>query len=206
MRRILLVKTSSLGDVVHNLPVVCDLQAHLPDIEVDWAVEDQFASIPALHPGVSQVIPVEPRRWRRSLGSSATWKEIGDLRSAFRARDYDCVVDTQGLIKSAIIARLAPGRRYGLDWSSAREPLRPFYHRTFHVSWSLHAVERNRQLAARAWATLSHRLQTTELRCPLRRCAPTTRISFAGESVCRVTSRDQRASQALARTSVGQAR
>ena len=54
------------------------------------------------------------------------------------------------LIKSALIARLAPGRRYGLDWSSAREPLRPFYHRTFRVSWNLHAVERNRQLAAQA--------------------------------------------------------
>ena len=150
MRRILLVKTSSLGDVVHNLPVASDLRSRYPDLEIDWAVEEGFADIPHLHPAVSRVIPVAPRRWRRSLADRATWREIGALRQVLRSRGYDVVIDTQGLLKSALIARLSPGRRFGLDWSSSREPLRPFYHRTFHVSWSLHAVERNRQLAAKA--------------------------------------------------------
>jgi heptosyltransferase I len=150
MRRILLVKTSSLGDVVHNLPVATDLRAHFPEAQIDWAVEASLAELPALHPAVSQVIGVEPRRWRRSLYSPGTWREIASLRTLLRQHAYDVVIDTQGLLKSALIARLAPGQRYGLDWASAREPLRMFYHRTFSVSWQLHAVERNRQLAAQA--------------------------------------------------------
>ena len=148
MRRILLVKTSSLGDVVHNLPVATDLRAQFADVEIDWAVEETFADIPALHPAISQIIRVAPRRWRRTIASSATWREVSALRATLHARNYDTVIDTQGLIKSALIARLAPGRRFGLDWVSAREPLWPFYDRTLRVSWALHAVERNRQLAA----------------------------------------------------------
>jgi heptosyltransferase-1 len=150
MRRILLIKTSSLGDVVHNLPVASDVWAHCSGVEIDWAVEESLSDIPALHPAVSNVIRVAPRRWRRTIASPATWREVSELRRTLRARDYDAVIDTQGLIKSALIARLAPGRRFGLDLASAREPLRPFYDRTFGVSWALHAVERNRQLAAKA--------------------------------------------------------
>ena len=150
MHRILLVKTSSLGDVVHNLPVVSDLRAQFPDAEIDWAVERMFAEIPELHGGVSRVIAVEPRRWRRRLFAADTWREIRTARAQLQARNYDAVVDTQGLIKSALVACMAPGRRYGLDWSSSREPLRPFYHRTFRVAWDLHAVDRNRRLVAQA--------------------------------------------------------
>ena len=150
MRRILLVKTSSLGDVVHNLPVATDVRAHCSGVEIDWAVEESFADIPALHPAVSQVVLVAPRRWRRTIASPTTWREVSELRRTLHARNYDAVIDTQGLIKSALIARLAPGRRFGLDLASAREPLRPFYDRTFGISWTLHAVERNRQLAAKA--------------------------------------------------------
>jgi heptosyltransferase-1 len=150
MRRILLVKTSSLGDVVHNLPVATDLRTHYPGVEIDWAVEEDFGDIPALHRDVCQVIRVAPRRWRRAFAGRETWREIGQLRRTLLGRGYDVVIDTQGLIKSALIARLAPGRRFGLDWVSAREPLWPFYHQTFRVSWAVHAVERNRQLAARA--------------------------------------------------------
>lgn len=150
MRRILLVKTSSLGDVVHNLPVASDLRRRYPAVEIDWAVEESFTDIPALHPAVSQVVPVAARRWRRSMTSAQTWHEIRALRRRLHARGYDAVIDTQGLIKSALIARLAPGERFGLDWRSSREPLWLFYDRTFSVSWSLHAVERNRLLVAKA--------------------------------------------------------
>jgi len=150
MRRILLVKTSSLGDVVHNFPLASDLRAHFPEVEIDWAVEAHLAELPALHPAIARVIPVEPRRWRRSLLSTHTWREISALRELLRSRAYEAVIDTQGLVKSAFIARLAPGMRYGLDWASAREPLGLFYNRTFRVSWKVHAVERNRLLAAQA--------------------------------------------------------
>ena len=150
MHRILLVKTSSLGDVVHNLPVASDLSIHKPGVEIDWAVEESFSAIPALHPAVAQVIPIGLRRWRGALLDPETWREISRLHTLLQARAYDAVIDSQGLIKSALISRMAPGRRFGLDWISAREPLRPFFHRTIHVSWKLHAVERNRQLAAKA--------------------------------------------------------
>jgi heptosyltransferase-1 len=148
--RILLVKTSSLGDVVHNLPVASDIHHHFPDARIDWAVEESFAEIPRLHPAVANVIPVAPRRWRKSLLDRTTRVEIARLRARLAAGGYDFVIDTQGLIKSALIAWLAPGQRVGLDWVSSREPLRPFYHRTCRVPWGQHAVERNRQLAGLA--------------------------------------------------------
>ena len=150
MRKILLVKTSSLGDVVHNLPVVSDIRQAYPDGAVDWVVEQAFAAIPALHPGVRRVIGCELRRWRRSLLSAETRRAWRAFVGELRAERYDTIVDTQGLLKSALIARVARGRRVGLDWQSSREPLRPFYDAVHHIPWSLHAVERNRRLAAAA--------------------------------------------------------
>jgi heptosyltransferase-1 len=149
--RFLLVKTSSLGDVIHNLPVVTDLRAHSPDAAIDWVVEEGFADIARLHPGVRRVIPVALRRWRKSLASPATWREMRALRATLQAENYDLVIDTQGLMKSALITRMARGRRCGYAASSAREPLAArFYDATFEVPGSLHAVERNRRLAALA--------------------------------------------------------
>ena len=148
--RILLVKTSSLGDVVHNLPVASDLHARFPGARIDWAVEESFADIPRLHPAVGEVVPVALRRWRRTLLRRDTRQALAALRARLRRAGYDYVIDTQGLFKSAILSCLAPGRRIGLDWVSSREPLRPFYHRTYRVPWGQHAVVRNRQLAAEA--------------------------------------------------------
>ena len=150
MPRILLIKTSSLGDVVHNLPVVVDIVAALPGATIDWVVEEAFAAIPQLHPQVSRVLPVAVRRWRRALWNPAVWGELRAFVSTLRAQDYDAVIDTQGLIKSAWIARAARGMRHGLDRQSSREPLGFFYDRSHHVPWGQHAVERNRQLAAQA--------------------------------------------------------
>lgn len=150
MPRILLVKTSSLGDVVHNLPVASDIAAALPGSEIDWVVEEGFAAIPRLHPQVARVIPVALRRWRKGWLHSRTWQEIGRFREELRATRYDAVIDTQGLFKSALLARSAKGRSYGLDWASSREPLGVFYDHTFRVPRSAPAVERNRRLAASA--------------------------------------------------------
>ena len=147
--RILIVKTSSMGDVIHNLPVVVDIMEHYPDSQIEWMVEESFSSIPKMHPAVSSVIPVAIRRWRKSLLSRSTWHELSYLRSTLKSRKYDYIIDTQGLIKSALLTRLANGLICGFDWSSLREPLASmFYQRTFHVSKELHAVERNRTLVS----------------------------------------------------------
>lgn len=148
--RILLIKTSSLGDVVHNLPVVADIAAAMPDATIDWVVEEAFAAIPRLHPRLSRILPVAVRRWRRRLWSPAVWREARAFIRNLRDQHYDAVIDTQGLLKSAWIARAARGRRHGLDQPSSREPLGWFYDRTYPVSWHQHAVERNRSLVAHA--------------------------------------------------------
>ncbi|MEX0958190.1 MAG: lipopolysaccharide heptosyltransferase I [Burkholderiales bacterium] len=150
MNRILLVKTSSLGDVVHNLPVASDIAVNLPQAEIDWVVEEPFAPIPQLHGMVKRVIPVALRRWRKDLYSMRTWREIAAFRRRLSANRYDAIVDTQGLLKSALVVSCARGRKYGLDWHSSREPLAAFYHETFRIPWGQHAVERNRKLAASA--------------------------------------------------------
>jgi heptosyltransferase-1 len=149
--RILLVKTSSLGDVVHNLPVATDIARRYPGATIDWVVEEAFAAIPRLHPAVRRVIPVAVRRWRKALLSPATWSGIATARRAIAEETYDAVLDTQGLLKSALLAAQARGPRLGHSARSAREPLAArFYDRGFDIPRHLHAVERNRRLAAAA--------------------------------------------------------
>jgi heptosyltransferase-1 len=150
MKKILLVKTSSMGDVVHNLPAASDIAAAEAQCEVHWVVEESFVAIPRLHSSVKRVLPVAIRRWRSGWWRSRTRAEISAFMRELKGTGYDAVIDTQGLLKSALVARIARGMRYGLDWESAREPLGLFYNRTFSVPWKLHAVERNRALAAQA--------------------------------------------------------
>jgi heptosyltransferase-1 len=152
---ILLVKTSSMGDVIHNLPVASDLAARFPQARIDWVVEEGFADLPRLHPGVRRVLPVALRRWRRHPLSASVWREIQAARQVLRATAYDVVLDTQGLLKSALIVRsarcAATGQRLGYSLRSLREPLAaPAYDKRFDVAKSQHAVTRNRQLAALA--------------------------------------------------------
>jgi heptosyltransferase-1 len=148
--KILLVKTSSLGDVIHALPAVSDVKSGSACERVDWVVEEPLVAIPRLHAGVTRVIPVAIRRWRRTFWRPSVRDEIAASMRRLREQDYDAIIDAQGLFKSALIAVAARGTRYGLDFHSAREPLALFYHRTFRVSWQLHAVERNRLLLAQA--------------------------------------------------------
>lgn len=151
MLSILLVKTSSLGDVIHNLPVVSDIQRADPRAQVDWLVEEAFADIPRMHPGVRHTIPVALRRWRKAPLARATWREIAALRRRLEAEQYDLVIDTQGLIKSALLVTLAHGVRCGYAAEAAREPLAArFYDRNYAIPRGLHAVLRNRWLAAAA--------------------------------------------------------
>ena len=147
-KSILLVKTSSLGDVIHALPAITDLRSAGLTGRIDWVVEESLTAIARLHPGVSGAIPVAMRRWRRALWRRAIRDEIRLCIARLRAQTYDAVIDAQGLIKSALIALAARGTRHGLDFYSSREPLALFYQRTYRISWDLHAVERNRLLLA----------------------------------------------------------
>lgn len=151
MPRLLFVKTSSLGDVVHHCPAVTDAASRFPGASIDWVVEEPFAGVARLHPAVRRVIPVAIRRWRGTLASHRTWGEIGVFRRALREERYDAVIDTQGLLKSAWIGSLAQGPHHGFDRSCVREAWATrFYDRVHAVPTALHAVERNRRLTAAA--------------------------------------------------------
>jgi heptosyltransferase-1 len=147
--RLLIVKTSSMGDVVHAMPVVDDILRQHPKAEIDWLVEAPFAAIPQLHPGLRRVLPMAWRKWRSDLLNAGTWKAMRRLRDDLRAGRYDLVLDLQGLIKSAVWARLAGAPVAGYDRGSIREPAAAWaYQRRASVSRELHAVERCRLLAA----------------------------------------------------------
>jgi heptosyltransferase-1 len=145
--RALFVKLSSLGDVIHHFPAVSDLRAHRPEVAIDWAVEEAYASLVRLHAGVARVLPVCLRRLRSSLLAPAAWGALASARRALRETPYDWIVDTQGLMKSIAVARLARGPVFGYDRRSARERVAAhFYDQALAVPRNLHAVERNRRL------------------------------------------------------------
>ncbi|HJY76580.1 MAG TPA: lipopolysaccharide heptosyltransferase I [Burkholderiales bacterium] len=126
-----------------------DAARGVPGARIDWVVEEGFAGIARMHGCVERVIPVAVRRWRGTLWKRSVWNEIASFRAALAAQPYDAVIDTQGLLKSALIARCAAGPRHGMDRASAREPLAAlFYDRAHAVPRALHAVERNRRLTA----------------------------------------------------------
>lgn len=149
MKRILLIKTSSLGDVIHNCPVIDDIHKHFADAQIDWVVEESFADIPRMHTGVNEVYTVAVRRWRKQLFKRKTWQEISQFKHKIQQNQYDVIIDTQGLLKSALITKLAKGIKHGYDKHSIREPFASrFYDVALACSYQQHAVTRNRTLAA----------------------------------------------------------
>jgi len=150
--KVLIVKTSSMGDVIHTLPALTDAQNAIPNIQFDWVVEEAFAEIPHWHSAVNRVIPVAIRRWRKNLLNRQTWQEWQAYVKVLRTEEYDAVIDAQGLIKSAVlVTKQAKGTKYGYDKHSAREGLGSwFYDKTFSISYQQHAVERIRKLFAEA--------------------------------------------------------
>ncbi|PKY11946.1 lipopolysaccharide heptosyltransferase I [Acidithiobacillus marinus] len=146
---LLLLRLSSLGDVLHTLPAISDLAIHRPDLQVDWLVESAFAPIVAWHPAVHKAIPFSLRGLKKK--PLAAPHSLHHLRKELRASRYDMVLDAQGLYKSALLARLAGAPVMGLDTQSAREPgASRLYQRQFSVSWSSSAIARNRQFFALA--------------------------------------------------------
>lgn len=147
--QILIVRTSSLGDLVHMLPAISDIAQHVPDAHIDWIAEESFAEIPAWHPAVEEVIKVAHRRWRKAWWSAEVRAERRALRDRLRDKRYDVVLDMQALLKSAWLVRQTQGVRHGLDWRSAREPLASLFYDVRHsVEFWQPAVTRQRSLAA----------------------------------------------------------
>ncbi|MBC7454517.1 MAG: lipopolysaccharide heptosyltransferase I [Massilia sp.] len=163
--KILLVRVSSLGDVLHNLPMVADIARHYPDAQIDWVVEEAYVSLVRLNARVRTIIPFALRRWRKSLLAKATRLEIAAFLRSLRAERYDLVFDTQGLLKTGLImgaARLAPrGRKVGLangsEGSGYEGVSRLFHTHSIALDPRTHAVARGRLVAA---AALGYALDT----------------------------------------------
>jgi heptosyltransferase-1 len=147
--RILLVKLSSLGDVIHLLPAVTDLRARVPEARVSWAIEPPYAPLLGLHPGVDETLPVPLRAVRSRPLSPDAWRGLRSAKRALRASRFDLTIDAQGLVKSAVVARWSHAPTFGPDARSARERFAArLYDVRLVVPWTLHAVERNRRLLA----------------------------------------------------------
>lgn len=148
--RVLIVKTSSFGDLIHTLPAVTDAVKAMPGITFDWVAEEAFVEVPGWHPAVADTIPIALRRWRKNWRRAVASGELSAFFGRLRAHEYDFVIDAQGLlIKSALIARLAKGSCHGLSWGAAREPAASLLYSHRHaIARSQHAIERIRQLFA----------------------------------------------------------
>lgn len=145
----LLVRLSSMGDLIHTLPAITDLSRHRPEVDLHWLCEAAFADIARLHPFVKQVHMMRWRSWRKKLFQAATWREINQLKNNLQSNYFNQVIDSQGLIKSAVFAKMVGSPILGLDKHSAREPFAAhFYQQGFAVQKGKDAVWRNRQLFA----------------------------------------------------------
>lgn len=182
MTEILFIKTSSLGDVIHHMPAVTDARKHFPGAKISWMVEEAYVPLAKLHPGVDAVIPVAVRRWRKEILKFATFskarREVGALRAKLREKRFDKIIDTQGLVKTVLLARWARGERHGYDRKSIREPLASYFYDVKHaVSRELHAVDRNRALTA---AALGYKAEgKTDYGIDRRRIAPVSGAPYA---------------------------
>ncbi|MET3105321.1 heptosyltransferase-1 [Oxalobacteraceae bacterium GrIS 2.11] len=153
--KVLLIRVSSLGDVLHNMPIVGDILRHFPEAQIDWVVEENFVELVKLNPHVRKVIPFALRRWRKSLLSAATRAEIKTFKKWLQAETYDVILDTQGLLKTGVIMGLANGgAKVGLangTEGSGYEPISRIFHSlSVPVDSRTHAVLRGRLVASRA--------------------------------------------------------
>ncbi|QWD85547.1 lipopolysaccharide heptosyltransferase I [Polynucleobacter asymbioticus] len=161
--KILLVKLSSLGDVLHNLPIVWDLRARLPHAQIDWVVEEGYVYL--LEPllsrdgfrGIDRIIPFGLRRWKKNLFKLSSWKEFFSFRKTLQSTTYDVLIETQGLLKSAVVCALAKkssgsvvaGLANATEFSGYEPLARTFYNQSVQVPTHCHAVDRSR------WVTCS---------------------------------------------------
>jgi heptosyltransferase-1 len=173
--KILFVKLSSFGDVLHNLPIVWDLRRRLPNAQIDWIVEEAYVHL--LEPlkttesfrGIDRIIPVAFRRWRRNLFSMTTWREFFTLRKLLQSVTYDVVIDTQGLLKSALVCALAKKSDHAIvsglgnatEYSGYEPMARMFYTQLVYVPDQCHAIDRSRRVMCSAfdWPLIDRRIE-----------------------------------------------
>lgn len=150
--RVLIVKLSSMGDVIHTLPAICDANRHFDELKFDWVVEKGFAEIPSWFPTVTNVLPIQLRNWRKSPFAKDTRKQFRHFVQMLRAEEYDLIIDAQGLIKSSFVSAIARGKQVvGFDKHSAREGWASLlYSRKLACAYEQHAIDRIRKLFAYA--------------------------------------------------------
>ena len=186
MQSALIIRPSSLGDVIHALPIVHDLLQHRPGIAVDWVAEEPFARLVALHRGVRRVIPVALRRWRHRVLRGATWREMVAFRRELRRESYTAVIDLQEQVKGALIASLARGPAHGPDRASIREPVATLAYRHTHpVDPRQHLIDRCRALAGAAFGYEPAGAPHFDLSAPTAADAPTGRYAVFLHSTSR---------------------
>ncbi len=151
MSGVLVVRPSSLGDVVYALALVSDLARNLPGLPVDWVAEDAFVDLVRLDPRIRRVVPLALRRWRHAPLAKATWRDMAAFRHALRQERYDAILNLQEQVKGAVVSWFAQGTRHGLDRANIREPIATLVDHVHHpVSRDLHIVDRCRGVAAAA--------------------------------------------------------
>jgi heptosyltransferase-1 len=151
MTEILFIKTSSMGDVLHHMPAVTDARRRFPEARITWVVDELYAPLARLHPAIAEIVPIAIRRWRKRLYEMPTWNEIREATAKLRTRRYDAVIDTQGLVRTALMTKLIHGESHGYDAASIREPFAArFYDHSYAVGWDLHVIARNRALTGLA--------------------------------------------------------
>jgi len=151
MSGVLVVRPSSLGDVVYALALVSDVVRHCPHLPVDWVAEDAFVELVRLDPRIRRVVPLALRRWRHAPLAPATWRDMAHFRRALRQERYDAILNLQEQVKGAVVSWFAKGVRHGLDRANIREPIATIVDHVHHsVSRELHIVDRCRGIAAAA--------------------------------------------------------
>jgi len=123
-KAVLVVRPSSLGDIVHALTIVADIRANRPDLAIDWVAESGFVGLLELHPGIRRIVPVAMRQWRHRAFVKSTWREVATFRDALQRDDYVAVLDLQEQVKGALIARMARGVRHGPDRATRQRRLK----------------------------------------------------------------------------------
>lgn len=148
--RVLIIKLTSMGDLMHAFPAITDMAAHYPDLSIDWVVDEGFAEVPLWHPAVKRVITTAHRRWKKNIISCWRRGEFSDFYQTLNADDYDVIVDLQSNLKSAVVSWLRRGKVHGYDRHTCREkPAHWAYGHHYNVGLRQHAIDRQRELMSK---------------------------------------------------------
>ena len=147
--KVLILKLTSMGDLMHALPALTEAEQNIKNISFDWVVDKAFSSVPGWHPAVDKIIKTDHRNWKKQLFSSEPREALNLVKKEINATDYDFVVDMQNNLKSAFLSFLSDHRVTGMDASSSREyPAHWAYSNKVNINKSLHAIDRQKELLA----------------------------------------------------------